>query len=42
MHFVFDADGLTREVAGGAPNAHVAIASDPAKVVGYFTDRLAK
>jgi purine nucleosidase len=41
LHVDVEADGLTREVAG-TPNAQVAIASDPAKVVGYFTDRLAR
>jgi inosine-uridine nucleoside N-ribohydrolase len=42
LHVVVEADGLTREVAGQPANAQVAIASDPAKVVGYFTDRLAR
>ena len=37
-----EADGLTKEVAGGKPNADVAIASDPAKVVDWMTARLAK
>jgi inosine-uridine nucleoside N-ribohydrolase len=42
LHLEVEADGLTREVAGGKPNAQVAIASDPAKVVDYMTTRLAR
>jgi inosine-uridine nucleoside N-ribohydrolase len=42
MHVAVDADGLTRQVAGKPANASVAVASDPAKVVGYFADRLAR
>jgi inosine-uridine nucleoside N-ribohydrolase len=42
LHVVVEADGLTREVAGEQPNAHVAIASDPATVVEFMTSRLAK
>ena len=42
MHVVVDADGLTRQVAGKPANASVAVASDPAKVVDYFTSRIAR
>jgi inosine-uridine nucleoside N-ribohydrolase len=42
LHVVVEADGLTREVAGKPANAQVAVRSDPAKVVDYFTDRLAR
>lgn len=42
MHVAVDADGLTRQVGGKPANASVAVASDPAKVVNYFTDRLAR
>jgi purine nucleosidase len=42
LHVVVEPDGLTREVAGAAPNAQVAIASDPARVVEFMTTRLAR
>jgi inosine-uridine nucleoside N-ribohydrolase len=42
LHVVVEADGLTREVAGAAPNAQVAVASDPAKVLDFMTTRLSK
>jgi inosine-uridine nucleoside N-ribohydrolase len=42
LHVVIEADGLTREVAGRAPNALVAVASDAAKVVDALTARLAR
>ena len=42
LHIVVEADGLTREVAGRAPNAHVAVASEAAKVMDALTARLAR
>jgi inosine-uridine nucleoside N-ribohydrolase len=42
LHIVVEADGLTREVAGRAPNAHVAVASEAAKVLDALTARLAR
>ena len=42
LHVVVEADGLTREIKDGPANAHVAVASDAAKVLDYFTDRLAR
>jgi inosine-uridine nucleoside N-ribohydrolase len=42
LHVVVDADGLTREAAGRAPNARVAVASDAARVLDALTARLAR
>jgi inosine-uridine nucleoside N-ribohydrolase len=42
LHVAVETDGLTREVAGAAPNAQVAITSDPVKVVEFLTTRLAQ
>jgi purine nucleosidase len=41
LHLVVEPDGSTREVSGAAPNARVALASDPAAFLEYFTSRLA-
>lgn len=40
MHLEVEADGLTRALEGRAPNARVALTSDPAAFLKYFTDRL--
>ncbi len=40
LHLVVEADGLTRAIAGRAPNAQVALTSDPAAFLEYFTARL--
>lgn len=40
LHLAVDADGLTREVADRPPNARVALTSDPAAFLEYFTVRL--
>jgi purine nucleosidase len=42
LHVAVEQDGLTREVAGRAPNAQVAVASDAERVLGALTDRLAR
>jgi purine nucleosidase len=42
MHLEVEADGLTREIAGRAPNAQVALTADPAAFLEYFTARLAQ
>jgi purine nucleosidase len=42
LHVVVEGNGLTREVAGQPANAQVAVASDAAKVVDYFTARLSR
>jgi len=42
LHLVVEADGLTREVAGQAPNAQVALTSDPAAFLEYFTAQLTR
>jgi len=42
MHITVDADGLTRVVAGRAPNAQVALTSDPAAFLKYVTERLSR
>jgi purine nucleosidase len=42
LHLVVEADGTTREVADRPPNAHVALTSDPAAFLEYFTARLAR
>ena len=42
LHVVVEADGLTREISGGKPNAQVAIQSDAARVLEFLTGRLAK
>lgn len=40
LHLVVDADGLTREIAGRAPNARVALTAEPAAFLEYFAARL--
>jgi purine nucleosidase len=40
MHVAVEADGLTRELADRPPNAQVALTSDPAVFLEYFTTRL--
>jgi purine nucleosidase len=40
LHLVVDHDGLTLERADRAPNAQVALTSDPAAFLEYFTARL--
>jgi inosine-uridine nucleoside N-ribohydrolase len=42
LHLVVEADGLTREVADRPANARVALTSDPATFLEYFTARLAR
>ena len=42
LHIVVEADGLTREIKDRPANAQVAVASDVAKVLDYFTARLAR
>jgi len=42
MHITVDADGLTRVVADRAPNAQVALTSDPAAFLKYVTERLSR
>lgn len=39
-HLVVDPDGLTREVAGAAPNAQVALTADRAAFLEYFLRRM--
>lgn len=42
LHLVVDADGGTREVPEGSPNAQVALTSEPEKFLEYFTGRLTR
>lgn len=42
LHLMVEADGTTREVADRPPNAQVALTSDPAAFLEYFTARLAR
>jgi inosine-uridine nucleoside N-ribohydrolase len=42
LHLEVEADGLTREIAAGKPNAQVALQADPAEFLKYFTDRLTR
>jgi inosine-uridine nucleoside N-ribohydrolase len=42
LHLVVEADGLTREVAGQAPNAQVALTCDPAAFLEYFIGQLTR
>ena len=42
LHVVVEADGLTRIIADRPPNAQVALTSDPATFLEYFTSRLAR
>lgn len=42
LHIVVEADGLTREVAGQAPNAEVALTCDAAAFLEYFTGQLTR
>jgi inosine-uridine nucleoside N-ribohydrolase len=40
MHLTVEPDGLTREIADRAPNAQVALTSDPAAFLNYFIARM--
>lgn len=42
LHLEIEADGLTRVLADRPPNAQVALASDPAAFLEYFTARLCR
>jgi inosine-uridine nucleoside N-ribohydrolase len=42
MHLEVEADGLTREIPGGTPNAQVALTSDSAAFLEYFSARLCR
>ncbi len=42
MHLEVETDGLTREVAGGSPNAQVALQAEPGEFLKYFTERLTR
>jgi inosine-uridine nucleoside N-ribohydrolase len=42
LHLVVEADGLTRETPGQEPNAQVALTSNPAAFLEYFTDLLTR
>lgn len=42
LHLEVAADGLTREIPDRPANARVALTSDPAAFLQYFTDRLAR
>ena len=42
LHIVVETDGLTRVVEGQPANAQVALTSDPAAFLQYFTDRLCR
>ena len=40
LNLVVEADGTTREIPDGPPNARVALTADPARFLDYFTVRL--
>lgn len=42
LHLAVEADGLTREVPGAAPNARVALTADARGFLEYFTARMAR
>ncbi|HEX2861571.1 MAG TPA: nucleoside hydrolase, partial [Lacunisphaera sp.] len=42
LHITVEADGLTRESANRPPNAQVALTTEPAVFLEYFTQRLAE